>query len=66
MWVTDASQSGVRRLVRDRDRELALRSELIGLMRRLNSEWDSVRDRWRAAVPTLTDADNWEKFFEGE
>jgi galactofuranosylgalactofuranosylrhamnosyl-N-acetylglucosaminyl-diphospho-decaprenol beta-1,5/1,6-galactofuranosyltransferase len=65
VWVTDASQSGVRRLVRDRDRELKLRSELLGLMRRLNSEWDSVRDQWRAAVPELTSADNWEKFFRG-
>ena len=35
--------------MRDRDRELKLRSELIGLMGRLNSEWDSVRDR---GIPT--------------
>ena len=32
-------------------------------MGRLNSEWDSVRDQWRGAVPQLTAADNWEKFF---
>lgn len=63
VWVTDASQSGVRRLVRDRDRELALRSDLIGLMRRLGSEWDSLRDTWRAAVPELTSPRNWEGHF---
>lgn len=63
-WVTDASQSGVRRLVRDRDRELKLRDELIGLMRRLGSEWDSVRDSWRAAVPRLTSPEAWSRHFE--
>ncbi len=64
-WVTDASQSGVRRLVRDRDRELALRSELLSLMRRVDSEWDDIREQWRGAVPTLTSEENWEKFFRG-
>ena len=45
------------------DRVLRAAAELIGLMGRLNSEWDSIRDQWRGAVPQLTAADNWEKFF---
>lgn len=63
VWVTDASQAGVRRLVRDRDRELKLRGELIGLMRRLGAEWDGVRETWRAAVPELTSPENWARHF---
>lgn len=64
VWLTDASQSGVRRLVRDHAKEKKLRDDLIALMRRLGSEWDGVRDTWRAAVPQLTSAENWEKHFQ--
>lgn len=63
VWVTDASQNGVRHLVRNFEKEKAMRNELLGLMRRLKNEWDDVSEQWRAAVPQLTSEENWEKFF---
>lgn len=66
VWVTDASQNGVRHLVRDLDKEKSMRAETISLMRELSSKWDDLAKQWRAAVPSLTSEDNWEKFFQGE
>ena len=66
VWVTDASQNGVRHLVRDLEKEKSMRAETISLMRELSSKWDDLAKQWRAAVPSLTSEDNWEKFFQGE
>ena len=63
VWVTDASQSGVRHLTRDAAKEKSMRNELVALTKRLSDEWDSVAAQWRAAVPSLTSKENWEKFF---
>lgn len=65
VWVTDASQSGVRHLVRDRDLELRLRAELVGLLRRLAGEWPAHRERWTAAAAELASPENWAPLFEG-
>ena len=43
-----------------------MRAETISLMRELSSKWDDLAKQWRAAVPSLTSEDNWEKFFQGE
>ncbi len=63
VWITDASQVGVRRLVRDLERERAMHKELLALMRRLSREWDNVAQQWRDAVPELTSEENWNQFF---
>ncbi|MDO4609595.1 glycosyltransferase [Corynebacterium sp.] len=63
VWVTDGSQSGVRHLVRDRDRELALRDQLAGVLRRVVKEWDGHCRRWSAAAPGLASPANWARHF---
>lgn len=65
VWVTDGSQSGVRHLVRDRDRELAMRGELLTELRNLKSRWEDVAGQWRAAAPGLSSPANWARHFEG-
>nr|WP_255549399.1 glycosyltransferase [Corynebacterium sp. TAE3-ERU12] len=66
VWVTDASQSGVRHLTRNVRLEKQQRGELTALLRKLAKDWDAHCQRWQQAAPQLVSPENWEKFFSAE
>jgi galactofuranosylgalactofuranosylrhamnosyl-N-acetylglucosaminyl-diphospho-decaprenol beta-1,5/1,6-galactofuranosyltransferase len=61
--VTDAGQGGVR--VRRRDPEVlrSLGRQGARVLWRLTREGGAAAERWRAAAPALTAADNWRRLF---
>ncbi|MGY2067506.1 glycosyltransferase [Blastococcus sp. SYSU DS0619] len=62
--VTDPSQEGVRLRRFDRDEMLRLARQGTKVLVRLAREGNGARDRWRAALPELTDRQTWTRLFE--
>lgn len=65
-WVTDASQNGVRHLVRDRALESSMYREAAQVLRELHSRWDDISAVWCEATPDLVATDNWRRLFAAE
>jgi len=63
--VTDASQTGVRVRRRDKERLANLTWRLLKLLYRFITQAAKVQNRWRAALPELSSAQNWERLFAG-
>lgn len=63
VYVTDASQGGVRRRRHDADRARALTRRLAGTVRRFVAEGPDAREQYRDAVPTLTSRENWARLY---
>ena len=61
--VTDASQSGVRIRQRDKAKAKDLLVRTVRVLRRLRRELPTVTERYRAAAPELTSAQNWERLY---
>ncbi|MFC9893080.1 glycosyltransferase [Nocardia sp. NPDC127579] len=61
--VTDASQSGVRVRVRDKDRARQLLTRTIRVLRRLRKDLPRLTAEYRAAVPELTSRANWARLY---
>lgn len=64
VYVTDASQTGIRHRTFDKAKAIALTKELESVLRRLGSEFDTVAEQWRAAQPELTGRENWARLYE--
>jgi galactofuranosylgalactofuranosylrhamnosyl-N-acetylglucosaminyl-diphospho-decaprenol beta-1,5/1,6-galactofuranosyltransferase len=62
--VTDPSQEGVRLRRFDRHMMLRLARQGASVLVRLVREGNGARDRWRAALPELTDRQTWARLFE--
>ncbi|RBY91896.1 glycosyltransferase family 2 protein [Blastococcus sp. TBT05-19] len=62
--VTDPSQEGVRLRRFDRDTMVRLAREGGTVLWRLVREGGGARDRWRAALPELSDRQTWSRLFE--
>ena len=62
--VSNADGSGVAFRKRDPQQFRALLARTIALYRQLVQEWDVTAQRYRAAVPTLTSVESWERVFE--
>jgi galactofuranosylgalactofuranosylrhamnosyl-N-acetylglucosaminyl-diphospho-decaprenol beta-1,5/1,6-galactofuranosyltransferase len=63
--VSNADGSGVAFRKRDPQQFRAFLAHTISLYRRLVQEWDVTAQRYRAALPTLTSVESWERMFEG-
>ncbi|GAA4805359.1 glycosyltransferase [Tomitella cavernea] len=63
VYVTDASQGGVRRRRRDAAQAKALTKRLASTLRRFVAEGPAAQDAYRAAVPTLTSRENWARLY---
>lgn len=63
VYVTDASQTGVRHRTFDKGRATAGLKEMAALLRRLYAEFDTAAEAWRAAEPELTGRANWERLY---
>ncbi|MEV0249950.1 glycosyltransferase [Nocardia sp. NPDC050712] len=61
--VTDASQSGVRVRVRDKERARQLLKRTIRVLRRLRKDLPRLTAEYRAAVPELTSRENWARLY---
>lgn len=66
VWLTDASQAGVRHLKRDRDLEKALYKEVFQVMKEIAERWDELCEQWQEAAPELVSPENWERHFTAE
>ncbi|GAA4186513.1 glycosyltransferase [Gryllotalpicola kribbensis] len=62
--VITADGSGANRYTRDRARFRRQLRDSIRLHRRLAREWESLRARYRAALPELVSAESWRQHFE--
>ncbi|WP_182348824.1 glycosyltransferase [Tomitella gaofuii] len=63
VYVTDASQAGVRRRRRDAAQAKALTKRLASTLRRFVAEGPAAQDAYRAAVPELTSRENWARLY---
>jgi galactofuranosylgalactofuranosylrhamnosyl-N-acetylglucosaminyl-diphospho-decaprenol beta-1,5/1,6-galactofuranosyltransferase len=61
--VTDASQKGVRLRRRDRQAAIYLTRRAARALRRLVTESSRMREEYRAAVPQLTQKENWQRLY---
>ncbi|MEU8895047.1 glycosyltransferase [Nocardia sp. NPDC048505] len=61
--VTDASQSGVRVRVRDKERARQLLKRTLRVLRRLRKDLPRLTAEYRAAVPELTSRENWARLY---
>jgi galactofuranosylgalactofuranosylrhamnosyl-N-acetylglucosaminyl-diphospho-decaprenol beta-1,5/1,6-galactofuranosyltransferase len=62
--VTDASQTGVRLLRRDKDKLKALTKRATKTLRRFRRQAPLIQDRYRQAFPDLISRENWARLFE--
>jgi galactofuranosylgalactofuranosylrhamnosyl-N-acetylglucosaminyl-diphospho-decaprenol beta-1,5/1,6-galactofuranosyltransferase len=62
--VSNADGSGVTFRKRDPQQFRALLARTITLHRRLIAEWAVTAARYRAAIPTLTSVESWERVFD--
>ncbi|AYF76528.1 glycosyltransferase family 2 protein [Nocardia yunnanensis] len=61
--VTDASQSGVRVRVRDKETARRLLVRAYRVLKQLRKDLPVLQRRWRDAVPELTSRENWERLY---
>ncbi|WP_433592422.1 glycosyltransferase [Nocardia sp. CA-145437] len=61
--VTDASQSGVRVRVRDKETARRLLIRTYRVLRQLRKELPDLQRRWRGSMPELTSRENWERLY---
>jgi len=61
--VSNADGSGVAFRKRDPQQFRALLARTITLHRRLIAEWTVIAERYRAAIPTLTSVESWDRVF---
>lgn len=64
VFVTDASQSGVRERKFDRDLAAEMTGRLVGVMKRFRAEAPSVAEAFRREFPQLTSRENWARLYE--
>ncbi|RLK60051.1 glycosyltransferase [Actinokineospora cianjurensis] len=61
--VTDAAQDAVRVRTRDKATTIELAKRAAQVARRIIAEGPRLQEEYRAAVPALTDKDNWERLY---
>ncbi|QCQ93234.1 glycosyltransferase [Rhodococcus sp. SGAir0479] len=64
VFVTDASQSGVRERKFDRDLAAEMTGRLLGVMKRFRAEAPAVAEAFRREFPQLTSRENWARLYE--
>ncbi|MDV7268342.1 glycosyltransferase family 2 protein, partial [Rhodococcus oxybenzonivorans] len=64
VYVTDASQAGVRERKYDRELAAEMGGRLAGVMKRFRAEAPTVAEAFRAEMPTLTSRENWTRLYE--
>jgi galactofuranosylgalactofuranosylrhamnosyl-N-acetylglucosaminyl-diphospho-decaprenol beta-1,5/1,6-galactofuranosyltransferase len=64
VYVTDASQAGVRERKYDRELAAEMGGRLAGVMKRFRAEAPTVAEAFRAEMPILTSRENWTRLYE--
>ncbi|RVW00139.1 glycosyltransferase family 2 protein [Rhodococcus xishaensis] len=64
VFVTDASQSGVRERRFDRELAAEMTGRLVRVMKRFRAEAPDVAEAYRRAFPQLTSRENWARLYE--
>ncbi|WP_137725791.1 glycosyltransferase [Prescottella subtropica] len=63
VYVTDASQSGVRERTFDRGLAAEMTGRLVGVMKRFRAQAPAVADAYRKEFPQLTSRENWARLY---
>lgn len=66
VYVTDASQNGVRHRVVNHHLAKEQLQQMVALLRRVYLEFDDAAERWRAAEEQLCSRENWERLYAGD